>query len=255
MSTSIIRCLFGDPFCKLYWSTKRHNGKQNPLGKDILEDGRKPWELEEINYFVMGNKNAELMHKMGAKKIHIVSEKDNLVPNPLVNPLYNKVYLINEAMQKFDEILFLDFDIISLRNPDEKMWGILRKPSKRFDSILKAPVIQTRFASLEEKKNGGYRDKTKDDINLLLNTCLLYCNDKKWVQSWLDHFLLYQQNIKLDLTKHDEYILMYFIDKEKGVMNKKEIIENFDIEIVRTHKEIVRKSRRNLYFKHKRQDH
>lgn len=45
---------------------------------------------------------------------------------------------------------------------------------------------------------------------------------------------------------------MYFLDKEKGVMSMDEAIDNFDINIVRTHKEVVSKGRDGLYFRHKK---
>lgn len=53
MSTAIIRCLFGNPMGEIYWSLPKFNGQENPLGKDILLDNRRPWELNDAHYFVM----------------------------------------------------------------------------------------------------------------------------------------------------------------------------------------------------------
>lgn len=252
MSTAIIRCLFGKPLGEIYWSYKRHNGKPNPLALDILEDSRRPWELEDIHYFVMGSENVKLLEDMGCKQIHLVSDEDDLTPNSEISPLYNKVFLINEAMKMFDEVLYLDFDIVSLKDPDDEMWKIIRREQGKFNGCFKSPVVRTKFSKLESIENGGYRDPEKDDLNFLINTCLVYCNDKAWVENWLSHFEIYHDSIGPDITKHDEYSLVYFLDKEKGVMNVPEVIDNFDTPIVRTHKEIVHKEREGLYFRHKK---
>ena len=251
MTTAIIRCLFGEPFGQIYWSIARHKCDSNPLGNDLLNDNRKEWELNDIHYFVMGKDNTELLQKMGVKNIHVVSDEPYLTPKPEINPLYNKVYLMKEAMNLFDEILYLDFDTLSLKDPDDEMWEIIRKQQGRFNGSFKAPIVATKFDKLLSIKAGGYRDPQKDDFRFLINTCLVYCNDKNWIDKWLDSFVQYHDDVGPDITKHDEYMIIYFLDKEKGVMNISEMIETFDTPIVITHKKI-NLPKDNLYFKHKK---
>ena len=247
MSRAIIRCLFGDPMGEVYWSLKKNNGIKNPLGEDITIEVMSDYELEDFHYFVMGYDNAELMHRMGVKNLHLVSKEKNLVPHPAINPLYNKVYLIQQAMQQFDEILFVDFDSIPLKKPDEIMWKYLYEKCGRFNGSFIAPVVRRRFKQLLTKYQGGFRSE-EDDLNFIINTCLVYCNDKKWIDNWLDHFDKYRKEVGEDITKHDEYILMYYLDKEVGVMSEEETIRNFNANIVHTQFQIELGN--DIYFSH-----
>ena len=138
MTKSIVRVLFGDPFGNIYWSYRRNHHKQNPLGSDLI-DKRSEYELNDIDYFVMGEKNKELLVNLGCKKIHYFEEI--VIPEDMT-PFYNKVYLINEAMKMFDEILYLDFDIVTQKTPDDEMWEILRTPHGKLQGRFKAPPIK-----------------------------------------------------------------------------------------------------------------
>ena len=235
---------------QIYWSYEKKNGK-NPLGDDITSESRLPWELQDCHYLVMGDHNAELTETMGVKRknIHLVSHEKNLVPHSSINPLYNKVYLMQKSMEMFDEILYIDFDSLSTKPPDEAMWDRLYRKAGRFNGSFMAPIVKRRFKQLLTKDQGGFRVES-DDLCFIINTCLVYCNDKNWVDQWLAHFEKYRDDIGEDITKRDEYILMYYLDKEIGPMSIQETIDNFDTDIVLTHHKMLNMLEDQVYFRH-----
>lgn len=256
MSKAIIRCLFGFPGQECYWS-KRNVQQTVALKNEIKNSLKFDWARRDIVHYVLGKENANLLKQYGAKKIKIIDDNPNLVPNDGVNPLYNKVYLINEAMKDYDEILFLDFDTVPLKgvSPDNEMWEILRSKSGKYNGDWQAPFVRRTRPFCMIKGGGGYRDPKKDFIRKTLTTCMVYCKDRNWIQEWLDHFILYQEVNKENgfkvLGKHDEYIFMYYLDKEKGVMNEEQIVDAFEPEIVNVGRAYVDAlKKKKIYFKH-----
>jgi hypothetical protein len=252
----IIRCLFGYPSKKCYWS-KRDREQTIRLKSEIDASLKYEWARKDVIHYVMGKDNEKLLKDYGAEKVIMVDERETVVPNEGICPLYNKVYLVNEAMKQHDEILFLDFDSLPVRgkNPDQKMWKILRSKKGEFNGSFQAPLVNRKRPFCLQKSTGGFRDPKKIFVRKTITTCVFYCNERQFIQEWLDHFLLYQEVVSKYgysvLDKHDEYILMYYIDKEKGVMNEEEIVNNFEPEIVEVKNSYVRERDVDLiYFKH-----
>lgn len=257
MSKAIIRCLFGQPGEECYWS-KRDIQQTVRLTNEVEESLKYDWAKNDVIHYVIGEKNVELLEKNGAKNIVLVDKRQSLVPNDDVNPLYNKVFMINEAMKQYDEILFLDFDTLPIDKslkPDEKMWNLLRAKNGRFGGIFQAPFVNRTRPFCLTIDSGGWRDPSKIFVRKTITTCMVYCRSKDWTKEWLDHFLEYQRAVhKLGgrtLDKHDEYVFMYYLDKNKGVMNEAEIVDAFEPEIMTVAKAYVdSRTKKNLYFYH-----
>ena len=255
MSGKIIRCLFGSPGEKCYWST-RDVEQTVRLKKEIVNSLSTDWAKEDVLHYAMGQSNYDLLKESGAQNVVLVDDKETLVPNEGVSPLYNKVYLINEAMKDHDEVLFLDFDALPVksRKPDDNMWKLLRDKGGRFNGSFQAPFVKRSNPFCLSKGQGGYRDPSKVFTRKVITTCMLYCNDRTWIQEWLDHFLLYQEVMNKHgqkvLNKHDEYVFMYYIDKVKGVMNEEEIVDSFEPQIGHVRRCYVNPSEKDVYFSH-----
>lgn len=256
MKKTIIRCLFGHPGEKCYWSNR--DVEQTVRLKKEVEDALiYDWAKQDVIHYVMGKDNESLLREYGAENVILVDDRLTVVPNEGVNPLYNKVYLINEAMKEHDEILFLDFDSSPVKGvePDDEMWELLRSKQGKFQGSFQAPFVRRRRPFCLTNTGGGYRDPKKVFVRKTITTCMVYCNDRNWIQEWLDHFTIYQDVVKSFghdvLDKHDEYIFMYYIDKEKGVMNEEEIVDAFEPEIAHVKQDYVDpKEKKKIYFRH-----
>ena len=257
----IIRGLFGDLDTKCSWSNLYYSQLCH-LKKEVQKSLKYDWVKNDVYHFAIGQKNYDMLKKYGAKKVEMITPEYTLAPNSKMSPFYNKVYIMKYAMEKFDEILFIDFDTFPHGNkkPDKKMWKLLRNKKGRFNGEFQAPNAQHKRPFCLEKKQGGFRERRLHPVRRNLNTSTTYCNNKVWIDEWLEHYLEYQKLLGGKIhSKHDEYPLMYYLDKKYGVMDFKDdhslMIENFEPAIVKltnigTPEAQKSKKRDDLYFLH-----
>ena len=248
----IIAILYGDPSC-----TNNYSGYHKLL-KEVRGALEKDWRKTQIYYLVLGSKNKDLLVSCGAKHIDLVDKNSTVVTDPKMTHFYNKTYLLNYAMEKFDEILFVDFDVIDLKQPDDRMWELLRTKKKMpvFRRDFQCPLVGYTRPMCLEKKHGGKRDRFLHPVRMALNTCLLYCTNKSYLEEHLRYYELYQNFFKhRDIRlANDEHVLMHYLDQEYGVIDSEKMIDYFEPAIVDLDRSSrlarLEKKMENIYFRH-----
>lgn len=246
MSNAIIRILFGNP------------DAYPRMKAEVASALRHEWARKEVYHFVVGRKNLELLKSNGAERIELVSEDDTLA-NSVTSSFYNKTFLIGHAMNRFSEILFLDFDCIPMdgKRPDDNMWNILRSKKGKFNGSFQSPNIGYVCSFCLSKHQGGVRDPKIHSLRKCINTSFVYCTDKTWMDEWLENYDKFRNVLpSKDTSKkyHDEHVLMYYLDTKYGVMDANEMVENFEPLVMRLSRNITEakkiKNDAQLYFLH-----
>ena len=123
MKVNIIRTLYGE-----IDNTK--------VKKEVIHSFKNDWVKENISYYVLGEDNVSLLHGLGAKNIIQIDKNNSVIPEEKKNiytHFYNKTYLIQKAMNDNSEILFIDFDCSMIKQPDSRMWELLKSKEGRFN--------------------------------------------------------------------------------------------------------------------------
>ncbi|MCI0534289.1 MAG: class I SAM-dependent methyltransferase [Verrucomicrobiales bacterium] len=198
------------------------------LGRQIQAALRDQWAREEIVHLVAGAKNAVWLKGAGAKRLDLVCEQGLLPQSAEYGSWFMKTYLIDQAMERYGEILYLDFDCRVLRQPDEAMWRKLRAPRL------------TQFAGSLQAQNVGYRrpvclpihrDSSIHPVRRCLNSSVLYCRDRTWTSSWLAAYEDAKRHGIEPSAFHDETFLMHAIDSRCGVLDAATMVAEFEIPI------------------------
>src|SRR4030095_3432753 len=123
--------------------------------------------------------------------------------------------LLDRAMERYGEILYVDFDCRMLRRPDEAMWRRLRAPRPtRYAGSLQAPHVgYFRPVSL-----GIHRDSNVHPMRRCLTSSVLYCRDRMWTAAWLAAYDDAKQHGVEPAKFHDETFLMHAIDSPCGAL-------------------------------------
>lgn len=145
---------------------------------------------EPIYYFILGNNNAQYLKNKGMKNIITISDKIDARPIPEIPIYYNKTFLALKAFDKFGsnaEVLLLDMDVRLYKLPDKKMWNLY---------AIKANNI----AHFQSPLRQGYRHDQRIPINpsnesdngivrnMLINSCVIYCNDQNMWGEYLETY-------------------------------------------------------------------
>ena len=256
----LIRVLYGDI-----------KGDKKTL-REINLSLQSDWVKKNIAHYVMGKDNAKILKSMGALDIRLVNDKPDLRPKDrlnIVSHFYNKTYLIEKAMKEYDEILFTDFDCSMIKQPDSRMWELLRSKEGRFNGSFQCPNVSYKRKVCISKSRGGKRDPKIHPMRKCLNTSVLYCNDKKWIDGFLlafheysDYMLKFRPSAKIPPNGGGEAILMYYIDKQYGVIELKDMFDCFEPYIMTLGRGLggmskswekwteIRKDKNNIYFTH-----
>lgn len=113
--------------------------------------------------------------------------------------LIHKIVGIDTALETYDEVIFLDWDVRKVKDIDLRFYELIREtnsnlqvplyvyPKKAFKFLLKTitkPMMQTFFKKLELfVKTYSY---LIDDNYILPNTGFIYCSDKSITEKLLD---------------------------------------------------------------------
>ncbi|MCI0364504.1 MAG: class I SAM-dependent methyltransferase [Phycisphaerales bacterium] len=236
----VVRIVFGDV------------AANERLGRHIQAALGDRWAREEIVHVVAGAKNADWLKENGAKRIELVCEPGLLQQTATYGSWFMKTYLIDQAMERFGKILYLDFDCRVLRRPDEAMWSKLRAPRP------------TRYAGSLQAQNVAYRrpvclpihrDSSIHPVRRCLNTSVLYCGDRTWTTSWLAAYEDARRHGIDPTTFHDETFLMHAIDSRCGVLDSATMVAEFEIPIAclrrNTPEATAEKRNVEVYFYHR----
>lgn len=252
MTTAIIRVLYGntDVWPKIKYEVKAALSYE--------------WAKKEVYHFAIGQANYDLLKSHGAERVELVlpngwtdTSINSIVIDDRTTHFYNKTYLIRYAMEKFNEILFIDFDAFPCRGkkPDNEMWRILRSKKGRFNGSFQAPNVGYVRSCCVVKRNGGVRI-AKDDTRKMLNTSVVYCSDKTWIDDHLNAYETFRKVARGGNTSwyNDEHILMYCLDMKYGVMSVPEMVDNFEPDIILLSRGVkearLAKKQEFLYFQH-----
>ena len=194
-----------------------------------VENGlRHRWARNEVVHFVAGCDNAKLLSELGVAHVELVCEPNFTPEAGTLGRWYMKPYLIAKAMERFSEILYLDFDTHLLRLPDALLWHRLQEPgtSSLGRTLQALNVCYRRPVCLPV-----FRNRRLHPVRQCLNTSVLYCRDKSWISRWLEAFSEAAAR-GIDATRyHDETFLSYSLDKTFGVLDPTTMANEFEIPI------------------------
>ena len=215
----------------------------------------------DVTYYVLGLDNFELLEKCGATDIQLIDSRPDIRPaRPMVH-FYNKSVLLSSAMEDYPEILFTDYDCIPYKRPDDRMWELLRNKGGRFMGSFQCPSVSYKNFVCLSKNAGGVRNPKIHTMRKCLNTCLIYCNDKTWVDAHLIAFDTYPLTKKGNFQfGGGEAVLIRYLDMTYGVMDIQEMTDAFEPDIIELGRGVrsnrwrnltdYTKSPENIYFKH-----
>ena len=221
-----------------------------------------------IYYFVLGEKNADFLHRNGIKDIILVDKESDVRPNKLLPIFYNKTYLAGRAFDIFGgkvEFTLIDMDTTINKWPNDRMWELfsLKETVAGFQSPVR--INYRHLARVPLLSNDG-----RDDIvyNFLICSCVIYCNDKKmWDEYLATYQILYDRLIKKPYIfrrsrslidyYHDEHVLTYWFDSKYGAIDIGDIVDMVEPHSIfvfnknhRHEKTIALKDGRDNYFRH-----
>jgi len=214
-------------------------GNKNKVNKkwlcEVHDSFKNEWAKDEITYYVLGSENEKWLKNLGAKDVRLVNSKDDMRPaNKSMSHFYNKSYLLEYSMRDYDEILFIDYDTVAIKRPDERMWSLLREKDGSWHGVFQCPNVSYKNMICLSKDQGGIRDPTIHTMRKCLNTCLLYCRDKTWVDGHLDAFNTCP-SLRIGRVSNfggGEAVLIYYLDREYGIMDIQQMTSNFEPKII-----------------------
>jgi len=233
------------------------NKNRPKLRQYVIASLQHEWCRTDILHVVAGTTNAELLKSNGAERVLQVSDKANIILNkyqrqyPRAYLWYPKTYLIRAAMEEHPEILYMDFDCGSIKQPDSAMWSILRAKQGQFNGSFQSNNIQYKGRICL----GFYRNRKVHSIHRCLQGCIIYCSDRKWIDAWLDAYTDIEDRGRLAKILNDETALMHMLDSKYGVMESETMVDNFEIPIVKVRLAIPEarntKNEQMIYFRHR----
>lgn len=250
-----IRILWGD-FDK--YKEQIIQAKQDGLNETVLVWGRSNFEkLKQLGYKCMILGEDAYDYKIA--KAHTFEDHRSLI---------HKIKAIGLALEVFDEIIFVDWDVRKIKEIDSNFYDLIKNknselqvplyvyPKKAFDILLndvKEPTMQIFFTKLQyfiEK----YSYKVDDNL-VLPNTGFFYCSNKKIIDQMLS--IIESENLQTvpdELSvfawsncKMNDYILKY----EPSVIGVKEHgYEWWNIEEFELMKYKQTMMNKDIYFEH-----
>jgi hypothetical protein len=227
---------------RILWGTflKENDFQREKFHKEVLVSLKSEWNRKNIICFAVGDYMYKYLLDKGAEQVIKIDES---IMYHNHHHLYAKPLIIREAFNIYKEILFLDWDILTLKEIDENLWNIIYGKKGNINGIFQCPMVTYRFGHLK------YRNK--EPKNEMLNTCCVYCSNKEFIDGWIDGFKYINYGV-------DETPLMYYVDKTFGkdmYMTRNEIEETFDIKIIKMRRKVdisdVNKKEENIYFWHR----
>ena len=200
--------------------------------------GLNQWAKDNISYFVLGKDNYNFLKDNGAKTIYLVDKKSSLHNN--CTHWYNKTFLIDAALEIYNEIVYTDCDARILRTPDHKMWKTLRNKKGEYQGTLQVCIVRYRRSKCSWRSFG----------NIVLNGACMYCRDRMWTKAFIK---IYSKPEAISWC--DEGVMSYYVDSLNNFkfdLNK--LVDNFHTNIC-LERRIMRQflyrySRNNIYFSH-----
>ena len=203
---SFIRGVFGEPFI----------GKKRRirLYKEIAVSLSSKYQVDYVTY-VFGEDNEKRLNDMGIKTTLI--DKKNWVWDRKTELYRHKLEFYKIGMEEFDEIVYLDWDVLQTKPLPVDYWENLHKKEKiQGNSYWKRPL------SCYWKRNGAHQ--------LLINAGILSLRDKdlsklfikKWEEMKIGNLLKTDQEKKFwqRWKVNDEVIIQYVIDHEYCLVGK-----------------------------------
>ena len=148
-------------FVRLVWGDCTVNGLR---GGKLLKDIQYSIEVENFDcaVYVLGKDNCKLLTEMGLTCVLI--NDSPYVYDVEVQQYAHKLYLINCAMDDFDEMAYLDWDCRAIKNVPDNVWNILNKKEVFQANLLQYRTKKCLWRTEEKRKtcNGGFlymRDK------------------------------------------------------------------------------------------------
>lgn len=210
------------------------------------------WAREEVLHFVAGTENARWLEAQGAKHVELVAPDGWLPEVERFGPWFMKPYLLGAALDRLEEMLYLDFDAQILKRPDGRMWARLRetRPSNFGRSLLAQNVAYRRPVCLTI-----HRDRSRHPVRRCLNTGVVYCRDRHWLEEWLAAYTDAERQGVAPSRFHDETFLMHALDKRLGVLEAETMAQEFEIPIARLRRNTPEgrscKDPQDAYFHHR----
>ena len=197
-----------------------------PLQREIDASFSDSWAREDVIHFVAGSDSRTWLTDRGAQCVELVQPEPSLPCIAKYGHWFMKTLLISAAVEKFGEVLYLDFDCRCLRPPDDAMSERLRKTrsSQNGGSLQGLNVGYRNPICL-------HRDRRKHPVRRCLSGCMIYCSDPQWMRRWLS---AYDEGVRLGLSADrisDETMLMLAIDKKCGVLDEATMMASFELMI------------------------
>jgi hypothetical protein len=222
-------------FIRIFW------GDFNRYSSQIIETRN---ENMDETVFVWGTENLHRLEELGYRCVLLGEEpydekiaKDHTYLDH--RSLIHKIKGLEIALQHFSEIVFLDWDVVKIKEPDQNFWDTLRRgaslqvplyayPPAAFDFLRKAmshEVMQHFFNELE-----GFIKKYSFEYDgdfVIPNTGFIYCNDKNVPTELLSLIEEYglatvPDELSVFLFTKDLGLEGYIKKHEPSVMGKKE---------------------------------
>jgi hypothetical protein len=235
----------------LYGSNQVH---QQRFLTEVSKALHPEWCRTEITYYVAGIQNAILLQKLGAHDVRLMTNEPSIAP-PEFGIDCNQAFLLQAAIADFSEILYLHYDIRTEKQPDTKMWDILRSKGGMLDGVIQGVVcvyIATRSCPMVASRGCW------NDWRVFLTPAIFYCRDKQLIDAWVDaHKWLASIGLGDVYEGASQAALRYSLFKRFGDFDLKELVDIYDINIAkaflhgRAINRCIPKNERDIYFVHR----
>ena len=193
---------------------------------------------EQIVYFTLGIKNTDRLAKLGAKHIVQVDKDHSVNPNGSFYD-YNKLVLMIAAMESFESIIYMDFDVSYTKNfdPAKAIESVLQDAEKKKCGIL-MPSVAYKNPRYWWRGNNGKTGRDKISGRKGVIGCFIFLQNYGSVfTNILDDYkeMMELWGHKICKPRHilgDEQVMMYRLEKIFGALPVGTMAEKFEPEII-----------------------
>ena len=177
--------------------------------------------------YCFGRENYNFIIEKGFKDVVLLSE-ENFLFHGVSEQYIHKIYVMKKALEHFDEVIFVDWDVILLKELPKNFWELFHEGED-----IKAPLYyyEIHLRGRKRKKNKKLPEGYKDPVSLPSAAFVYlrnYYNGKRLYEIYEE--FKYKEEFKNDLD--EEKILRFFIEeKMNGWKDHEFYLNNFSLPI------------------------
>lgn len=153
MKRAFIRALWGE-----YDNSTKYKSRRFKIDKDIkyyktIDDKTNL----DFHAYVFGKENYDRLKDFGIKNVVLVDNKPFLYDTQ-TETFGNKLFLINKAMEDFDEVVYLDWDCVLTKQLPDNFWDVLNEKREIQACLQQCRRQKVFFRKPDNRKvsNGGF---------------------------------------------------------------------------------------------------